>query len=121
MKMEEIMNAKKISVLLLMVLVMSIISSFSISAACPNHPPEFTVTYCSGIVSKMVSPTCVWHGGYGGGSYHAEECVIIQTWKQTWERCVITGCAHNVKIGEHLCYYRHSLATPAMEGDYCPY
>lgn len=114
------MNAKKISVLLLMVLVISIIASFSINAACPIHP-QFTVTYCNGQIYQVLSPNCVWAGGYGGGSYHGTLCKVIQTYRQTWERCMVSGCGYNNYVGYHLCYYQHTSATPAMEGDYCPY
>ncbi len=118
---------KMVSLILILTLVVSL-CSMNVSAACSmGHGSAFTYLTCENGICEVKTPTCHWAGGYGGGSFHGEDCQIIQTYCYTVEKCAAPGnCSHSIcpkdEDGEsirHLCNATHTQCD--MEVDACPY
>lgn len=96
-----------------------VVLTTTVSACGFGHSESLMETSCSGVVYRVYSVECTLQGQNFMGTYHPDECQILQYYRYTENHCTYSGCTYSVDAGTHYCEYKHEQA--GVSGTVCPY
>lgn len=106
---------KRLTALLLILVMVTAICSTTVSASCPDHGTRYISYWCTGTLLQPQDNDSGFNCTLGHGSY----CIVTRYRCYTGELCTLGSCDWVYsRASYHFCIYAHSLGNNV---DVCPY